>query len=157
MSEGWIRDAPRLLETAHALACAAAVGPARVALDRRHLARVASPAGPPHALCEGLEEAAIALGARVSRLAREPWPGRASAAGADVLQALARLYDGLVCDELPADEAAALALGLGRPVYAGAAVEAALRQLEALAPAAGPKAPAAEWLLRALLVHTLEH
>lgn len=139
-------DAAALRVTARALRGAEQAGRAQPLLRGKHLAVMCDEAGcEPAAL---FEQAALALGARVSRI---PMQDTRAAAARDALRVLSRLYDAVDCECASADAALALQRAIGVPVFYGvAAPEHALMQLRE----AGDDGERRS-LVQALLVHAV--
>jgi ornithine carbamoyltransferase len=130
-------DAELLLGTARALKRAAQAGIAQPLLQGKNI--VVHSEGAEDAAASPVATAAAALGARVSRL-----------------RLLARLYDAVDCECLPAADAARLQVELGVPVYSG--LVRGGHPLHLLGDSlGGGKAPAddADYLVQALLVNTV--
>lgn len=141
-----VSDAQKLRATARALRGAAQAGQTQALLRGKHLALMCDEAEfEPAAL---FEQAALGLGARVSRIpVQDP---RAAGAG-DTLRVLARLYDAVECERAGPDTVLALQHAIGVPVFNGLAApgHALMRLCE------GSDEDERRSLVQASLVHTI--
>jgi ornithine carbamoyltransferase len=113
-------DERQLVSTARSLKRAANDGAATAPLRGKNIALLCADAD---CVCaREFDAAARALGARVSRIDPEPeWLSGGVAPSHDTARLLARLYDAIGCEEMPAGFAQRLQHEVGVPVYDGLA------------------------------------